>query len=79
MYSGSTSRNQSHSGTTRVHTHGLEPHLVRPFKLSRDPYFQEKVTEVVGLYPNQREHALVLSVDVKSQIQALDRTQPGLR
>jgi transposase len=60
------------------HAHGLKPHRVRPFKLSRDPHFQEKVTEVVGLYLNPPEHALVLSVDEKSQIQALDRTQPGL-
>lgn len=58
--------------------HGLKPHLVRPFKLSRDPRFQEKVEDVVGLYLNPPEHALVLSVDEKSQIQALDRTQPGL-
>jgi transposase len=58
--------------------HGLKPHRVRPFKLSRDPQFQEKVADVVGLYLNPPEHALVLSVDEKSQIQALDRTQPGL-
>jgi len=60
------------------HAHGLKPHLVRSFKLSRDPHFQEKVADVVGLYLNPPEHALVLSVDEKSQIQALDRTQPGL-
>lgn len=60
------------------HAHGLKPHRVRPFKLSRDPHFQEKVQDVVGLYLNPPEHALVLSVDEKSQIQALDRTQPGL-
>jgi transposase len=58
--------------------HGLNPHRIRPFKLSRDPQFQEKVADVVGLYLNLPEHALVLSVDEKSQIQALDRTQPGL-
>lgn len=58
--------------------HGLKPHRIRPFKLSRDPQFQEKVADVVGLYLNPPEHALVLSVDEKSQIQALDRTQPGL-
>ena len=58
--------------------HGLKPHLLRSFKLSRDPHFQEKVEDVVGLYLNPPEHALVLSVDEKSQIQALDRTQPGL-
>lgn len=60
------------------HANGLKPHRVRPFKLSRDPHFQEKVAGVVGLYLNPPEHALVLSVDEKSQIQALDRTQPGL-
>ena len=58
--------------------HGLKPHLVRTFKLSRDPHFIEKLQDVVGLYLNPPEHALVLSVDEKSQIQALDRTQPGL-
>jgi transposase len=58
--------------------HGLKPHQVRTFKLSRDPQFQEKLDAIVGLYLNPPEHALVLSVDEKSQIQALDRTQPGL-
>ena len=58
--------------------HGLKPHLVRTFKLSRDPNFSEKVADVVGLYLNPPDKALVLSVDEKSQIQALDRTQPGL-
>ncbi len=57
---------------------GLKPHLVRTFKLSNDPQFAEKVVDVVGLYLNPPEHALVLCVDEKSQIQALDRTQPGL-
>ena len=57
---------------------GLRPHLTRTFKLSNDPEFVEKLTDVVGLYLNPPEHALVLSVDEKSQIQALDRTQPGL-
>lgn len=65
-----------------VHTiwkaHGLKPHLTRPFKLSRDPAFTEKVEDIVGLYLNPPDKALVLSVDEKSQIQALDRTQPGL-
>jgi hypothetical protein len=51
---------------------------VRPFKLSTDPNFAAKVHDVVGLYVDPPEHALVLSVDEKSQIQALDRTQPGL-
>ena len=58
--------------------HGLKPHLVRTFKLSRDPHFAERLEDVVGLYLNPPEHAIVLSVDEKSQIQALDRTQPGL-
>lgn len=58
--------------------HGLQPHRVRTFKLSNDPEFVEKVRDVVGLYLNPPEHALVFSVDEKSQIQALDRTQPGL-
>jgi hypothetical protein len=58
--------------------HGLQPHRVRAFKLSQDPYFQDKLEEVVGLYLYPPEHAVVLSVDEKSQIQALDRTQPGL-
>ena len=59
-------------------SHGLKPHLVEGFKLSRDPRFLEKLTDVVGLYLNPPEKALVLCVDEKSQIQALDRTQPGL-
>jgi transposase len=59
-------------------SHGLKPHLVRTFKLSNDKRFVEKVHDVVGLYMNPPENALVLSVDEKSQIQALDRTQPGL-
>jgi len=58
--------------------HGLKPHLTRSFKLSRDPRFVDKLQDVVGLYLNPPDHALVLSVDEKSQIQALDRTQPGL-
>jgi len=58
--------------------HGLKPHRVRTFKLSNDPRFAEKLEEVIGLYLNPPEHALVLCVDEKSQIQALDRTQPGL-
>ncbi len=59
-------------------SHGLKPHLVRTFKISNDPKFAEKLEDIVGLYMNPPEHALVLSVDEKSQIQALDRTQPGL-
>ena len=57
---------------------GLKPHLHRTFKLSNDPRFAEKLDDVVGLYLNPPENAIVLSVDEKSQIQALDRTQPGL-
>ncbi len=60
------------------HSHGLKPHRVETFKLSNDPRFAEKLEDVVGLYLNPPEHALVLSLDEKSQIQALDRTQPGL-
>jgi transposase len=57
---------------------GLKPHLVRTFKVSNDPRFAEKVVDVVGLYLDPPEHALVLSCDEKSQIQALDRTQKSL-
>jgi len=59
-------------------SNGLKPHLSRTFKLSRDPRFEDKLIDVVGLYLNPPEHALVLSCDEKSQIQALNRTQPGL-
>lgn len=58
--------------------HGLKPHLLKTFKLSNDPEFAGKLELIVGLYLNPPEHALVLCVDEKSQIQALDRTQPGL-
>src|SRR5580693_7588067 len=58
--------------------HNLQPHRTRTFKLSRDPKFLEKMTDVVGLYLNPPQQAIVLCVDEKSQIQALDRTQPGL-
>ena len=58
--------------------HGLQPHRVTTFKLSKDPAFVEKLTDVVGLYLNPPDKAVVLCVDEKSQIQALDRTQPGL-
>lgn len=58
--------------------HNLKPHLRRTYKLSRDPKFVEKLTDVVGLYLNPPQQAVVLCVDEKSQIQALDRTQPGL-
>ena len=60
------------------HAHGLAPHRLRVFKLSRDPLFAAKLRDVVGLYVDPPAHSLVLSVDEKSQIQALDRTQPGL-
>lgn len=60
------------------HAHGLKPHLVNTFKLSNDRHFSEKLQDIVGLYLNPPEHALVLCCDEKSQIQALDRTQPGL-
>ena len=57
---------------------GLKPHLTKSFKVSNDPLFEEKVTDIVGLYLDPPERAVVLCVDEKSQIQALDRTQPGL-
>jgi hypothetical protein len=57
---------------------GLKPHLIRRFKISNDPQFEEKATNVVGLYMNSPDRAPVRCVDEKSQIQALDRTQPGL-
>jgi transposase len=59
-------------------SHGLQPHRVRTFKISQDPHFVEKLHDVVGLYLNPPERAVVFSVDAKTQIQALDRTQPGL-
>jgi transposase len=58
--------------------HNLKPHLIKTFKLSRDKQFIEKLHDIVGLYMNPPDKALVLCVDEKSQIQALDRTQPGL-
>jgi transposase len=69
----------SHRSVQRVWAGaGLKPHIMRTFKVSNDPKFVEKVVDVVGLYMNPPERALVLCVDEKSQIQALDRTQPGL-
>lgn len=59
-------------------SHGLKPHRVKSFKVSNDKQFAEKMQDIVGLYLNPPEHALVLCCDEKSQIQALDRTQPGL-
>src|SRR5215211_6471777 len=61
-----------------LEAHQLAPHRVRTFKLSNDPEFAEKLRDIVGLYVDPPAHAVVLSVDEKSQIQALDRTQPGL-
>src|SRR5471032_311533 len=58
--------------------HGLQPHRVQQFKLSTDPRFAAKLRDIVGLYVDPPAHAVILSVDEKSQIQALDRTQPGL-
>ena len=69
----------SHTSVARIwNTHGLQPHRTKTFKLSKDKRFVEKLTDVVGLYLNPPDKALVLCVDEKSQIQALDRTQPGL-
>ena len=69
----------THSFVNRVwRAHGLKPHLIRTFKLSNDPHFEEKLRDVVGLYLDPPLNAAVFSFDEKSQIQALDRTQPGL-
>ncbi len=69
----------SHSSVQRVwDAHHLKPHLVKTFKLSNDKHFIEKLQDVIGLYLNPPENALVFCVDEKSQIQALDRTQPSL-
>ena len=69
-----------HSVTVSRHwrANGLKPHLIDGFKVSRDPDFVEKLEDIVGLYMSPPEHAMVLCCDEKSQIQALDRTQPGL-
>jgi transposase len=69
----------SYSSVQRIwRAHGLKPHLIKAFKVSRDKNFAAKVEDVVGLYLNPPDKALVLCIDEKSQIQALDRTQPGL-
>ena len=69
----------SYSSVQRIwRAHGLKPHLVKTFKVSRDKNFVAKVEDVVGLYLDPPDRALVFCVDEKSQIQALDRTQPGL-
>ena len=71
--------NTTHSFVNRVwRAHGLKPHLIRTFKLSNDLRFEEKLRDVVGLYLDPPHNAAVFSFDEKSQIQALDRTQPGL-
>ena len=81
---GSTRTLAKHLGVSKMaiqrvwKAHGLQPHRLETFKLSRDKQFVQKLRDVVGLYLNPPEHALVLSVDEKSQIQALDRSQPGL-
>ena len=69
----------SHATVQRIwEAHGLQPHRIKTFKLSRDKRFVDKLTDVVGVYLNPPDNAVVLCVDEKSQIQALDRTQPGL-
>lgn len=69
----------SHSTVQRIwDAHGLQPHRVKTFKLSKDKRFEEKLTDVVGVYLNPPDKAVVLCVDEKTQVQALDRTQPGL-
>lgn len=71
--------NTNHMLVARVwREYGFKPHLIRTFKISNDPNFEEKLEDVVGLYLNPPENAVVFSVDEKSSIQALDRTQPGL-
>jgi transposase len=69
----------SHATVQRIwDAHGLQPHRIKTFKLSTDRHFEEKLTDVVGVYLNPPDKAVVLCVDEKSQVQALDRTQPGL-
>ena len=68
----------SPSGVSRIWAEaGLKPHLTRGFKVSNDPPLEEKVTDIVGFYLDPPERAVVLGVDEKSQIQALDRNRPG--
>jgi transposase len=74
---GPRARRLAHDGPEDL-GRGLKPHRVQTFKLSTDPRFEEKLADVVGLYLNPPERAIVLSMDEKSQIQALDRTQPSL-
>lgn len=68
----------SHQSVHTIWKNGLKPHQVRTFKISRDPRFEEKFWDVIGLYLDPPEKALVLCCDGKSQCQALERTQPGL-
>lgn len=75
---GQNLRHQQSIGAARLACQRLEAALLKTFKLSNDPQFIEKLEDVVGLYMNPPDHALVLCIDEKSQIQALDRTQPGL-
>ena len=76
---GAGERHQRQRGPAYLEgAHGLQPHRYRQFKLSNDPNFVDKLRDVVGLYVDPPAHAIVLSLDEKSQIQALDRTQPGL-
>jgi transposase len=71
--------NTTHSFVHRVwKSVGLKPHLIKTFKVSNDPQFEEKLHDVVGLYLDPPQNAVVLSIDEKTSIQALDRTQPGL-
>ena len=74
-----TAQGVSHASVARIwDAHGLQPHRIETFKLSKDKRFVEKLTDVVGVYLNPPDKAVVLCVDEKSQVQALDRTQPGL-
>jgi transposase len=75
---GGGGRAQPQQRAAHLEDHGLKPHLTKTFKLSNDKRFAEKVRDIVGLYLDPPDKALVFSVDEKSQIQALDRTQPGL-
>ncbi len=76
---GTGERHQRQRGPAHLEgAHGLQPHRYRQFKLSNDPNFVDKLRDVVGLYVDPPAHAIVLSLDEKSQVQALDRTLPGL-
>jgi hypothetical protein len=75
---GETGRGESGVGAADLVGAGLKPHLVKTFKLSNDRHFEEKLIDVVGLYLNPPDKSVVLCMDEKSQVQALDRTQPSL-